>query len=120
MAIWIELISFHVALLALSATALLFVAPGFIHALPVIALIISAVISYFGKVYSPENWRDADSGGASIVLFLGHFGTIFNAYLLYSMFKHGAGSALFMIPGILWATIFYVVGIAKCSAILNR
>ncbi len=119
MAIWIELISFHIALVALSATVLLFVAPSPIYAFATAVLVVSTLISYYGKFYSLEKWRYADSGGASIIVFLGHFGTLSNAYLLYSMSKYGAGSGLFLFPGLLWSAIFYGVGIAKCSASLT-
>ncbi len=114
----LELVSFHVAVFFTASISFIFLKiVNVLNTTPTLLgwlIYCGVVVVFISRVscaYVIGHWVKSKPHGASLVIMLGHLAPIAGAYLSHLMAKAGTGSGLIFLPLIIWATLFYAVGI---------
>jgi hypothetical protein len=113
-----EHISFHIAVFVCAGTVVFGCLAGrisderFVAVWLCAAAAIVAAYSALTGAYSRELWERVCPHGPAIALLVGHLAPITAGAFYIEMNRAGTGSGLAFLPPLLWALLFYPIGIA--------
>lgn len=127
MSAWISLISFHVALFVCVSMVVFYVCVNTLRSIDSsfyvvwLCLTVAAVaaISTRTGVNLHRRWDSAPPNGSTLVLVVGHLGTLVAGSLYAAMTQAGTGSGLALLLPMTWAVLFYLIGIVWTVVVLN-
>jgi len=113
---WFEIVSFHVAVFVFTAIVVLFGCAASPQPFSVsiwLCLTVAIVVAFsaWTGAYSKKLWERAAPHGPAIVLLIGHIAPIAAVAIYIAMIRSGNGSGVVFLPLLLWAGLFYLIGI---------